>query len=396
MHRHKYSWIVLLFAALTQAAEAPNSPSATSGTLATAPASGPAGEASRTPPASLKTGYRDKFTIGVALGGNLPGDYSPEELTLVRAQFGCITPENCMKMQELQPREGQFDFRQADALVDFAQRNGMKVCGHTLLWAKDERTPGWIFIDGDKPASRERLLQRLRTHIQTVAGRYRGKIAYWDVVNEALDDGQVLIRPSQWEKLIGPDFMAKAFEYAREADPNAILIYNDYNTDLPSKREKMLRLLQDLKERKAPVHAVGLQGHWEIDHVPYQDIEQTLVAIKGMGLKVMITEMDIGVVPRGRWWADGGKYREELSKYDPYPKACPQELLDRQAQQYGELFRLFVKHADAIERVTFWDLHDGRSWLNAFPWKHAEYPLLFDRSCNPKPAFDAVLAATRG
>lgn len=341
--------------------------------------------------ASLQAKFGPKFVVGVALGGRVPGDYSPAERGLILGQFGSVTPENCMKMTEVQPREGEFHFEQADALVAFAQEHHLQVVGHTLVWAKDERTPAWMFLDGDRPASRELVLKRMETHIRTVVSRYRGKIASWDVVNEALDDGEPYLRPSKWLSLVGPDFVEKAFASAREADPDALLVYNDYNVELPGKRAKFLRLIRELREKKVPLGAVGIQGHWEVDRVPFRDIEALLDATKAQGLKVMVSELDLGVVPRGGWWADGGKDREAIAKTDPLAGGCPPELLDRQARQYADLFRLFRDRSESIGRVTFWDLHDGRSWLNTFPWKHAEYPLLFDRQARPKPAFGAVM-----
>jgi endo-1,4-beta-xylanase len=174
--------------------------------------------------------------------------------------------------------------------------------------------------------------------------------------------------------------------------PDAQLVYNDYNVELPEKREKLLRLIRELKESNVPLGAIGIQGHWEIDHVPLHEIGALLTSMKELGLKVMVSELDLGVVPRGTWWADGGKKRAEIAKTDPLAAGCPPELLARQARQYTELFQLFRDQAGSVGRVTFWDLHDGRSWLNSFPWRHTEYPLLFDRQAVPKPAFEAVMS----
>jgi len=340
---------------------------------------------------SLKAKFGARFTVGVALGGRVPDDYSAAEQKLILQQFGSVTPENCMKMTELQPREGEFRFERADALVAFAQRHRLQVVGHTLIWAKDERTPAWVFRDGEKLASRELVLERLRTHVRTVVSRFRGRVHSWDVVNEALDDGETDLRPSRWLSIVGPEFIAEAFACARDADPDVLLVYNDYNVEQPRKREKLMRLIRELRAKNVPLGAIGIQGHWEVDRVPFRDIEALIGATKEFGLKMMVSELDLGVVPRGRWWADGGKHRAEMAKTDPLSGGCPPELLQRQASQYAELFRLFTAHSNAIGRVTFWNLHDGRSWLNTFPWKHAEYPLLFDRSAAPKPAFWAVM-----
>ncbi|MFO0953374.1 MAG: endo-1,4-beta-xylanase [Isosphaeraceae bacterium] len=338
-------------------------------------------------PPALREVFAGKFDVGVGTGA-----VRPSEAALVTRQFSGITPENSLKMAHLQPTEGTFNFGEADEMAGFTASNGMKLYGHTLVWARDDRTPAWFLDDGGKPATKELLLARLRKHIETVAGRYRGKVASWDVVNEAIaDEDEKYLRPSGWSDRAGEEFIALAFEAAHRADPEAVLIYNDYGVEQPKKRAKLLRLLRALKEKHVPVHAVGIQGHWEIDRVPFADIEATINALRDMGLKVMITELDLDVIPRGGWWADGGKKRDELAKLNPYAPACPPEVLARQAEQYAGLFRLFVKHADVIERVGFWNLHDGKSWLNYFPWRRTNHPLLFDREMRPKPAFWKVV-----
>ena len=346
------------------------------------------------PPATtLRQAARGVFTVGVGTSDWIAE--RPADWYLLTAQLSSLTPENCLKPVAVQDAEGQFDFTRADAFVGFAASNQLEVCGHCLVWAKDDRTPPWFFKDGDKPASRELLLRRMETHINTAASRYRGRMAEWDVVNESLDDGTNFLRPSGWASIAGEEFIVKAFEIAHTADPAALLIYNDYNNELPAKREKLVRLVRSLRERKSPVQVIGLQGHYEIDRIPFKDLEATLVAMRELGVKVVISELDLDIIPRGRWWADGGKHREELSRLDPYRDGLPPDLAQRQAEQYAQLFRLFRKHADVIARVSFWNLHDGESWLNYFPWRRVNYPLLFDRQRQPKPAFDAVLRALR-
>lgn len=298
-----------------------------------------------------------------------------------------------MKPAALRRTEQAWDFEQADRFVAFANAKDLKVVGHCLVWAKDDRTPAWFYQDGAAPASKEVLLARMKTHIETVVGRYKGRIATWDVVNEALDDGKPELRDSGWLRIAGEEFIARAFEYAHAADPAAQLIYNDYNNELDGKREKMLALLARLKARNVPLHAVGLQGHYEIDRVPYEQLEKTLVALRAIGMKAVVSELDIDVIPRGRWWADGNRHRAEMTKLDPYAAGCPPEVLARQAEQYARLFRLFRKYEDVIVRVSFWNLHDGQSWLNDFPWRRVNHPLLFDRQGRPKPAYDAVVQA---
>jgi len=329
------------------------------------------------------------WAAGVGLADRIAD--RPADWPLLTAQFSQVTPENCMKPAALRPTEQAWNFEQADRFVAFARSKDLKVVGHCLVWAKDDRTPAWFFQDGSAPAPKEVLLARMKAHIEAVVGRYKGRIATWDVVNEALDDGKPELRDSGWLRIAGEEFIARAFEYAHAADPSAQLIYNDYNNELDGKREKMLALLARLKARQAPVHAVGLQGHYEIDRVPYEALEKTLVALRGVGMKVVVSELDIDVIPRGRWWADGGSHHAEMAKVNPYVDGCPPEILARQAEQYARLFRLFRKYDDVIARVSFWDLHDGQSWLNDFPWKRVNHPLLFDHQGKPKPAFDAVM-----
>jgi endo-1,4-beta-xylanase len=341
-------------------------------------------------PRSLRQAAVGLFTVGVGLSDRVAE--RPADWPLLLSQFGGVTPENCLKPDPVQVAEGAFNFTRADAFVDFATSNRLHIVGHCLVWAKDDRTPPWFFRDGTKAASRELLLARMKSHIDTVAGRYRGRIAMWDVVNEALDDGTNFLRPSGWTAACGEEFIAQAFRFARVADPQALLIYNDYNNELPAKRAKLVRLVRSLRAQRVPLHAVGLQGHYELDRLPLADIEATLVAMRELGVKVVVSELDIDVIPRGRWWADGGRHREELARLDPYRDGCPPEILQRQAEQYAQLFRLFRKHADVVVRVSFWNLHDGQSWLNGFPWKRVNHPLLFDRVGKPKPAFAAVMA----
>lgn len=359
--------------------------------LATGPGH-PAVPSTPPPPVeSLRAATEGRFTLGVGVNDRIPE--RPADWTLLRRQFAAVTPENCLKPDPVQVAEGQFNFSLADAFVAFATTNQLPVVGHCLVWAKDDRTPAWFFHDGADTASRELLLSRMEQHIRTVVGRYRGRIAAWDVVNEALDDGDAFLRPSGWSRTCGVDFLVRAFEVAHATDPNALLIYNDYNNELPAKRAKLVQLVRLLRERGAPLHAIGLQGHYEIDRVPYDDLEATLATCRELGIKVVVSELDLDVIPRGRWWADGGKYRDELAKLDPYRDGCPTDILVRQADQYARLFRLFRRYSDVIARVSFWDLHDGQSWLNGFPWRRVNYPLLFDRQGAPKPAYHAVVTA---
>jgi endo-1,4-beta-xylanase len=211
------------------------------------------------------------------------------------------------------------------------------------------------------------------------------------VVNEAIADGDGdLLRDSVYSRATGMDFIVAAFKAARDKDPDAVLIYNDYNCHKPRKREKLVELLTELKKKGAPVDAYGMQGHFELGDDSISRLRETFAELRKLGIKVVVSELDIDVVTRGRWWADGGKYREELVLYDPYKDGLPEDIQRKQAEQYVEIFQLFSENSDVIERVSFWNLHDGESWLNDFPWKRVNYPLLFDRHRKPKPVFDAV------
>ena len=343
---------------------------------------------------TLRDAAKNQFLIGAGVSDLI--DDLKDCHGLLRQNFEILTPENCMKPAAVRPSEDHFEFDLPDRFVDFALSNRLQVVGHCLIWAKDDRTPEWFYRDGNGLASRELVLKRVRDHVKTVVARYCGRIAQWDVVNEALDDGPQPLRDSGWSRATDYEFIAEAFRAAHETDPQALLIYNDYNNEAPAKRERMAHLLRKLLSDGVPIHAVGLQGHYEIDAIPFENIEATIELIRELGLKVVISELDIDIIPRGRWWEDGGRYREELAKLDPYADGCPEELLARQAEQYARLFSIFKKHADVIERISFWNLHDGQSWLNYFPWKRVNYPLLFDRELQPKPAFHAVLEVLTG
>ena len=345
----------------------------------------------------LKAAADGLFEIGV--GTSLDAMKGAAETELVVREFGYLTPENCLKPAAVMPTLEAMNFDKPDAYFDYAKRHGLKVVGHCLVWAKDDRTPPWFFVEKNddgtqRKATREELLKRMKLYIEFVVERYADRVDQWDVVNEVLADGPILYRKSGWlEAFGGPEFVVEAFKAAHAADPTATLIYNDYRCELDAKRRDLLTLIDYLQKKGTPVHAIGLQGHYELDEIPFADLETTLNEIRKRGLKVVISEVDIDVVKRGKWYAEDGKYRDELKSYNPYADGLPAELEKRQAEQYGRLFKLYAKHSDIIERVTFWGLQDGASWLNYFPWDRANYPLLFDRGLATKPAYDAVIDA---
>ncbi len=338
----------------------------------------------------LHSAFDDRPLIGAAVPPL--AQLGKDELRLLTRHFNAVTPENCMKPMFLQPEEGCFEFAVADAMVREARNRRMEVNGHTLVW--HSQTPDWFFTDNGKPAGRGLLLARMRAHIQGVAGHFAGKLKSWDVVNEAIDDGGGCLRPSPWLSGIGEDYVAEAFIAAHKADPAAELYYNDYGIENPHKREKTLRLIRELKAAKAPIHGIGIQGHYQLDHIPFKEIEEAILAYHAEGLPVMITELDIDVALRT---GDGADISQtEARTEDRFAGGLPDEVQKRLADQYAALFALFLKHRDKVIRVTFWGLHDGLSWLNHFPSQRTNHPLLWDRNLNPKPAFFSVLETARG
>lgn len=343
---------------------------------------------------SLKEAVGDRFQIGVGVSHRVVEQ--PQDVALIERHFQSITPENCMKPQSIHPAEDRWNFDDADRFAEFARANKLQVAGHCLVWAKDDRTDPWMMKENGKPVSRETLLRRIESHINTVVERYADVATMWDVVNEAIGDGDDgLLRDSVYSRTTGIDFMVTAFQAARAQDPDALLIYNDYNGHKPSKRAKLIELLTQLKRKGAPVDAYGMQGHFELGDDSIPQLRKTFDELRKLGLKVVVSELDIDVVTRSRWWADGGKYRGELATYNPYKAGLPEAVEQKQVAQYVELFKLFDEYRDIIARVSFWNLHDGESWLNSFPWRRVNYPLLFGRDRQPKPAFDAVYTFLR-
>lgn len=351
-----------------------------------------AGNSCNTSSPTLKDSFKDQFYVGTALNQDQIDGLDPEALQLAGNQFNSITAENCMKWGKIHPLPGVYKFEPADSFVEYGENNGMYIVGHCLVW--HSQTPDWVFQDESGSLTvRDTLLQRMHDHILAVVGRYKGRVDCWDVVNEPIeDDGQ--IRKSMWSEIIGEDFIQKAFEYAREADPEAVLILNDYSLPNSSRREGMVRLISDLQSEGVMVDGVGMQGHYQLDYPKMSDLEASILAFSDLGVKVMITELDINVLPRANYntGADLSNREEYLAKLNPYTEGLPDSVGLLLAGQYGDLFTLFVKHADKIDRVTLWGVHDGQSWKNNWPVRgRTNYPLLFDRNYQPKMAFESVI-----
>jgi endo-1,4-beta-xylanase len=342
--------------------------------------------------ATLKDTFKKDFLVGAAINQNQFFERDARGVPIITSHFNSITPENVLKWEWVHPQPNKYDFEGPDRYVAFGEKYHMFIIGHTLIW--HSQTPRWVFED-DKgnPVDRETLLGRMRDHIHTVVGRYKGRIKGWDVVNEAVDEDGAL-RQSPWMKIIGEGYLAKAFEFAHEADPKAQLYYNDYSLENEAKRNGAVELIRKLKARGVAVYAVGLQGHDKMEWPTVEQQDATITAFAKLGIKVNITELDVDVLPsasqnRG---ADISQNFELQAKLNPYPNGLPESIQQALAKRYADLFGVFVRHRDVIERVTFWGVTDGDSWLNGWPVRgRTSYPLLFDRNGQPKPAFAAVI-----
>jgi endo-1,4-beta-xylanase len=342
---------------------------------------------------ALKEAYKNDFLIGVAVNQKQFSNEDRRGDPIIKSQFDSISPENALKWASVHPEPGVYDFTNADRYVAFGEKHHMAIIGHTLVW--NHQTPRWVFQDTNgNPATREVLLERMRDHIQTVVGRYKGQIKGWDVVNEALaEDGT--LRRSNWEKIIGDDYIEKAFQYAHEADPNAELYYNDFSLENEPKRKGAIELIKKLKAEGIPITAVGLQGHLKMDWPTVEEEDAAISDFAKLGVKVVITELDVDVVraTQGNRTADINANAQLVSGANIYSNGLPADVQRALAKRYADLFGVFLKHRDVIERVTFWGVTDGNSWLNT-PGR-VNYPLLFDRNGQPKPAFTAVIQAVK-
>jgi endo-1,4-beta-xylanase len=341
---------------------------------------------------SLKDAFKDSFVVGAAINRAQIYEEDTRGAAIVKAQFNAITPENTLKWEAVHPKPDTYDFEAPDRYVAFGEKYHMYIVGHTLIW--HNQTPGWVFQDEKgNPVSRDVLLKRMRDHIQTVVGRYKGRIDSWDVVNEALNEDGTL-RQTPWMKIIGEDYIAKAFQFAHEADPAAQLNYNDYSLENEAKRNGAIALIKKLKEQGVPVSGVGLQGHDSLEWPTVEQEDATITAFGKLGVRVMITELDVDVLPRAtqNQGADVTLSVEAQAKLNPYVDGLPDAIQQLLAKRYADLFAVFVKHRGVVSRVTFWGVTDADSWRNNWPVKgRTDYPLLFDRNGRPKPAFDAVI-----
>lgn len=350
---------------------------------------------------TLRDAYQDAFRMGTAVNESIVSGSDAASREIVAQQFNTITAENVLKAGPLRPTPTTWNWGPADAFVAFGEQHKMFIVGHTLVW--HNQTPAWFFTDSlGKPRSRDAVIEQMRSHIETVASRYAGRIHAWDVVNEVIDnDGSY--RPTTWVRGVGDgDTLVKlAFKYAAQYAPNAELYYNDFNTWRPTKRDGIVRMVRMLKNEGVRIDGIGMQGHWGLNYPKTAYIEAAIDSFAALGVKVMITEMDIDVLPLtregqiiGQGMSDPQFQLEEFKEYlDPYRNGLPADVQQALTKRYAELFALFWRKRDKIDRVTVWGVHDDMSWKDGYPIPgRTNYPLLFDRNRKPKPAFDAVLA----
>jgi endo-1,4-beta-xylanase len=332
---------------------------------------------------ALKDLVPNGMAIGVAINQRQSDRTDTAAVEIITKQFNQISPENLLKFQAIHPSADRYVFEAQDRYVQFGVDRRMQVVGHNLVWHR--QTPAWVFQGADgRPADRETLLARMRDHIHTVVGRYKGRIHGWDVVNEAIDEDGSL-RKAPWHDGIGDDYVAKAFEFAHEADPGAELYYNDFNLEEPAKRAGVIRLVKYLQARGLRIDGIGNQAHWRLETQTTDRIKEALADLHSTGLKVMYTELDINMLP-------AVEPNGDPALADPYVNGLPDEKQQQLARRYADIFRAIVEHPGWVSRVTFWGLSDADSWLNRGRTNH---PLLWDRQRQPKPAFEAVVDVLR-
>ena len=358
---------------------------------------------------TLKEAYADAFKMGCAVNSMIVSGRNARATELILQNFNAISPENDLKAEVLHPRPDTWNFQAADRYVQFAKDNGLWALGHTLVW--HNQTPDFFFNHPDgTPNSHDEMVETMRSYIETVAGHFAGKIDAWDVVNEIIDnDGSY--RKTLWTNAFGGDgdeVVRLAFKFASQYDPNAELYYNDFNAWRPSKRDGIARMVRMLQKNGIKIDGIGIQGHWGLNFPKNEYITAAIDTFAALGVKVMITELDVDVLPLTKEGQVIGKSLQEpfyqLEEFevflDPYKRGLPDDVQAQLTDRYRELMQIFYDRRDKIDRVTLWGLHDGMSWKNGYPIPNrTNYPLLFNRDLTPKPAYNAVLgipAASKG
>ncbi|MDA9572974.1 endo-1,4-beta-xylanase [Flavobacteriaceae bacterium] len=339
---------------------------------------------------SLKKYYSSFFNIGAAINEDIILGLDNDSKQIVETQFNSITPENSLKWMFVQPYPNSFNFTVADKYVNIGIKNKMHIVGHALVWHSQLAD----FMQNVK--SKAQMNKHFENHINTVVSRYKGKIDAWDVVNEAFnEDGS--LRESVFYKFLGKNYIEKAFKLANEIDPNADLIYNDYNLYKKEKRDGVIQMVKQMQSKGIKIDGIGVQAHWSLNQPSLNEIEQIIFDISELGVDVMFTELDISVLP-SPWEQVGAEVSQNFSRFEgdakmnPYPDKLPKSIQNKLAKRYNDIFQLFIKHSDKISRVTFWGVTDKHSWLNDFPIKgRTNYPLLFDRNYQAKEAHKSLI-----
>ncbi|WP_349860184.1 bifunctional endo-1,4-beta-xylanase/feruloyl esterase [Bacteroides cellulosilyticus] len=332
----------------------------------------------------LKDAYKDYFSIGVAV--NMRNISNPEQIAIIKKDFNSITAENDMKPQPTEPAYGQFNWENADKIANFCRSNGIKLRGHCLMW--HAQIGEWMYKDekGDL-VSKEKLFQNMKHHITAIVERYKDVIYAWDVVNEAISDGgwqggrrgmgehPSPYRNSPLYQIAGDEFIKKAFIYAREADPNVLLFYNDYNAADPGKRDRIYNMVKSMKEEGVPIDGIGMQGHYNVYGPSMEDVDAALTKYSTIVKHIHITELDIRANQEMggqlNFIRDGGNISQVVKTL--------------QEDQYARLFKVLRKHKDVVDNVTFWNLSDRDSWLGA-----RNYPLPYDENYKAKRVYSII------
>lgn len=352
---------------------------------------------------SLKDAYDGAFKIGCAVNSFQVGGRDPKSVDLLLANFNAISPENELKPEELHPSPDVWNFGPADTYVDFGKKNNLFVLGHTLCW--HNQTPSFFWNDAEgNPKSHDELVETLRSYIEAVCTHFAGRVDAWDVVNEIVSE-QGGYRNLGWVKAFGgeqygDEIVKLAFSFAQQYAPDTELYYNEFNVWRPSKLEGVLHIVKMLKDAGIRIDGVGIQAHWGLNYPKNEYVENAIEKISALGVKVMITEIDIDVLPvtregqvTGQIMSDPQFQLEEFKAYlDPYAGGLPESVEDQQAARFAELMEIFYAHRDAIDRVTFWGLTDDMSWKNGYPVPgRTNYPLLFKRDYTPHKAYSKLL-----
>ena len=339
---------------------------------------------------SLKDVFKNDFAIGTAISATQIEERDSAAAILIPQQFNVVTPENIMKAEAIHTGWDQYNFDLADKLVDYAKKYNIKINAHTLIW--HSQLPAFV----RRLKNADSLRMYVTNHISTVAGRYDGKVYSWDVVNEALNEDGTL-RKSIFLQNLGDDFVVDAFRLAQKAAPHTKLYYNDYNIEQPKKRAGAIALIKKIQAAGVRIDGVGIQGHWRSYDLPLENIEKSIQEFSSLGIEVMFTELDLSVLPNpGPVTADINQTAGYSDRINPYKTGLTDSIQTQLSHAYADLFRLFMKYKAVISRVTFWGVHDGQSWLNNFPVRgRTNYPLLFDRQYQPKPAFYAVVQTAK-